>query len=128
LALSEKTLEELTVKRSPSALAVLALAACTLVLTACPPRESIAAINRDPAGMRGAKISVGGRVVESIGALGFGFFKIDRWIGPALVYSQNFGTPSNGSKVGVVGALICRASTSWGANFGMILKETERRH
>jgi len=55
-----ETLEELTVKRSPSALAVLALAACTLVLTACPPRESIAAINRDPAGMRGAKFLLAG--------------------------------------------------------------------
>jgi len=36
------------VKRRLSAVAVLALVASALILTACPPRESIAAINRDP--------------------------------------------------------------------------------
>jgi len=116
------------VKRSLSAIAVLAFLASALVLTACPPRESIAAINRDPGRYAGREISVGGRVVESIGALGFGFFKIDDGSGTLWVYSQNFGTPSNGSKVGVVGRLDMQGIKVMGRNFGMILKETQRRH
>ena len=115
-------------KRSLSAFAVLALAAGTLLLAACPPRESIAAINRDPGRYAGRDISVGGRVVESIGALGFGFFKLDDGSGTLWVYSQNFGTPSNGSKVGVVGRLDSQGINVMGRNFGMILRETQRRH
>ena len=116
------------VKKSLSAFAVLALMATTLVLTACPPRESIAAINRDPGRYAGREISVGGRVVESIGALGFGFFKLDDGSGQLWVYSQNFGTPSNGSKVGVVGRIDVQGINVMGRTFGMILKETQRRH
>ena len=115
-------------KRSLAAFAVPALLACTLLFSACPPRESIAAINRDPGRYAGREISVGGRVVESIGALGFGFFKIDDGSGQLWVYSQNFGTPSNGSKVGVVGRLDMQGINVMGRNFGMILKETQRRH
>jgi len=116
------------VRRSLLVAAVLALSACILVLTACPPRESIAAINRDPARYAGREIAVGGRVVESIGALGFGFFKIDDGSGTLWVYSQNFGTPSNGTKVGVVGRIDVQGINVMGRNFGMILKETQRRH
>jgi len=42
------------------------------------------------------------------------------------VYSQNCGTPSNGSKVGVVGRIDMQGINVMGRNFGMILKETER--
>ncbi len=115
-------------KRSWSTFSVFALLAGTLILTACPPRESIAAINRDPGRYSGREISVGGRVVESIGALGFGFFKLDDGSGTLWVYSQNFGTPSNGSKVGVVGRIDVQGINVMGRNFGMILKETQRRH
>lgn len=115
-------------KRSVSALGVVALALCTVILTACPPRERIASINRDPGRYAGREISVGGRVVESIGALGFGFFKLDDGTGTLWVYSQNFGTPSNGSKVGVVGRIDVQGINVMGRNFGMILKETQRRH
>ena len=115
-------------KRSLSAFAVLAWIACTVVLTACPPRESIADINRDPGRYAGREISVGGRVVESAGALGFGFFKLDDGSGTLWVYSQNFGTPSNGAKVGVVGRIDVQGINVMGRNFGMILRETQRRH
>ena len=115
-------------KRSLSAVAVLGLIACTLILTACPPHESIARINRDPGRYAGREVAVGGRVVESIGALGFGFFKLDDGTGTLWVYSQNFGTPSDGSKVGVVGRIDVQGIHVMGRNFGMILKETQRRH
>lgn len=115
-------------KRTYSAVAVLALIASTVILTACPPHESLGAINRDPGRYMGREITVGGRVVESIGALGFGFFKLDDGSGTLWVYSQNFGTPQNGTKVGVVGRLDVQGINVMGRNFGTILKETQRRH
>jgi hypothetical protein len=118
----------MTLRKSLSAVAVLVLAACTFVLTACPPRESIAAINRDPGRYTGREITVGGRVVESIGALGFGFFKLDDGSGTIWVYSQSFGTPQNGTKVGVVGRIDIQGINVMGRNFGTILRETQRRH
>ena len=115
-------------KRSLSTLAVMALVASTFVLTACPPHESLAAINRDPGRYAGREITVGGRVVESVGALGFGFFKLDDGTGTIWVYSQSFGTPQNGSKVGVVGRIDMQGINVMGRNFGTILRETQRRH
>lgn len=115
-------------KRSLSAAAVLVLVASTFVLTACPPHESLAAINRDPGRYTGREITVGGRVVESVGALGFGFFKLDDGTGTIWVYSQSFGTPQNGSRVGVVGRIDIQGINVMGRNFGIILRETQRRH
>jgi hypothetical protein len=116
------------VKRSLSAVAVLALVACTLVLTACPPHESLASINRDPGRYAGREITIGGRVVQSIGALGFGFFKLDDGTGTLWVYSQNFGTPQDGSKVAVVGRVDVQGVSVMGHNYGMVFRETQRRH
>ena len=115
-------------KKSLSAVAVLAVVATTLLLTACPPRESIAKINRDPGRYAGRDISVGGRVLESIGALGFGFFKLDDGTGTLWVYSQSFGTPEQGSKVGVVGRIDSQGISLMGHHYGLILRETQRRH
>ncbi len=115
-------------KKSLSAVAVMALVASTFILTACPPHESLAAINRDPGRYTGREITVGGRVVESVGALGFGFFKLDDGTGTLWVYSQSFGTPQNGSKVGVVGRIDIQGINVMGRSFGVILRETQRRH
>ena len=115
-------------KKSLSAVAVLVLLATMLVLTACPPHESLAAVNRDPGRYQGREITVGGRVTESVGALGFGFFKLDDGSGTLWVYSQNFGTPAQGSKVGVVGRLDVQGLSLMGHTYGLILRETQRRH
>ena len=115
-------------KKTLSAVAVVILVASTFVLTACPPHETIAAINRDPGRYAGREITVGGRVAESVGALGFGFFKLDDGTGTLWVYSQSFGTPQSGAKVAVVGRLDVQGITVMGHSYGTILRETQRRH
>ncbi len=99
----------------------------TLLLTGCPPRVSIADINRDPGRYANRDVSVAGRVSNSFGALGTGLYEIEDGTGTIWVYSQSYGVPSSGSKVAVTGRI------SQGFNFGgrsiaVVLHETERRH
>jgi hypothetical protein len=101
--------------------------AATLLLAACPPRVSIRDINRDPGRYANRDISVGGRVSSSFGALGTGVYEIDDGTGTIWVYSQSYGVPANGAKVGVTGR-ISEGFSFGGRSFAVILRETERRH
>lgn len=44
-------------------------------------------------------------MTESIGALGFGFFKLDDGTGTIWIYSDRFGAPAQGSNTAVTGKL-----------------------
>ena len=99
----------------------------TLLLAGCPPRVSIADINRDPGRYAGKEISIVGRVVDSFGALGSGVFEIDDGTGTMWVFSERYGTPGSNAKVAVVGR-IEQGFAFGGRNFATILKETQRRH
>lgn len=99
----------------------------TLLLAACPPRVSIADINRDPGRYVDRDISIAGRVSNSFGAMGSGVYEIDDGTGTMWVYSQGYGVPANGAKVGVTGR-IAQGFSFGGRSFAVILRETERRH
>jgi hypothetical protein len=99
----------------------------TLLLAGCPPRVSIRDINRDPGRYANRDISVGGRVSNSFGALGNGVYEIDDSTGTIWVYSQGYGVPASGTKVGVTGR-ISQGFSFGGRSFAVILRETERRH
>ena len=99
----------------------------TLLLAACPPRISIRDINRDPGRYANRDISVGGRVSNSFGALGNGVYEIDDGTGTIWVYSQGYGVPASGTKVGVTGQ-ISQGFSFGGRSFAVILRETDRRH
>ena len=99
----------------------------TVLLAGCPPRVSIRDINRDPGRYANRDVSVGGRVVNSFGALGTGVYEIDDGSGTIWVYSQSYGVPANGAKVGVTGR-ISQGFSFGGRSFAVILRETERRH
>jgi hypothetical protein len=99
----------------------------TLLLAGCPPRVSIRDINRDPGRYANRDISVGGRVSNSFGAMGNGVYEIDDGTGTMWVYSQGFGVPASGSKVGVTGQ-ISQGFSFGGRSFAVILRETQRRH
>lgn len=99
----------------------------TVLLAACPPRVSIAQINRDPGRYVDRDISIGGRVSNSFGALGSGVYEVDDGTGTMWVYSQGYGVPTNGAKVGVTGR-ITQGFSFGGRSFAVILRETERRH
>ncbi len=103
------------------------LSMAVLLLVGCPPRVSIRDINRDPGRYSNRDISVGGRVSNSFGALGNGVYEIDDGTGTMWVYSQGYGVPSSGTKVGVTGR-ISQGFSFGGRTFAVILRETERRH
>lgn len=98
-----------------------------LLLAGCPNRTSIANINRDPGHFAGRDVTIAGHTSDSFGALGHGIFAVDDGSGRMWVYSSNYGVPSNGSRVAVTGK-IEQGFTFSGRSFGLILRETERRH
>ena len=99
----------------------------TLVLAACPTRTSIERINRDPGRYAGREVAIGGRVSNSFGLLGSGVYQVDDGTGQMWVFSQRYGVPNNGAKVGVRGT-ISQGFSFGGRSFAIIMKETERRH
>ena len=107
-------------------IALLVMAA-TLVLAGCPTRTSIERINRDPGRYAGREVAIGGRVSNSFGLLGSGVFQVEDGTGQIWVFSQRYGVPSNGAKVGVRGT-VSQGFSFGGRSFAVILKETERRH
>lgn len=98
-----------------------------VLLAACPPRVSIADINRDPGRYVDRDVSIAGRVSNSFGAMGTGVYEINDGSGTMWVYSQGYGVPANGAKVGVTGR-ITQGFSFGGRSFAVILRETERRH
>lgn len=101
--------------------------AAIMLLAGCPTRTTIADINRDPGHFAGREVTIAGHVSEAFGALGNGVFQIDDGSGRMWVYSQNYGVPGNGSKVAVTGR-VEQGFAFGGRSFGVILRETERRH
>ncbi|MGH9501901.1 MAG: hypothetical protein ACRD20_03530 [Terriglobales bacterium] len=99
----------------------------TLVLAGCPTRTSIERINRDPGRYAGREVAIGGRVSNSFGLLGSGVYQVEDGTGQMWVYSQRYGVPRNGAKVGIRGT-ISQGFSFGGRSFAVILKETERRH
>jgi hypothetical protein len=106
---------------------ILLLIVGTLVLAGCPTRTSIGKIERDPGRYAGREVAIGGRVSNSFGLLGSGVYQIDDGTGQMWVYSQRYGVPSNGARVGVRGT-ISQGFSFGGRSFAIILRETERRH
>jgi hypothetical protein len=105
----------------------LLLMAGTLILAGCPTRTSIERINRDPGRYAGREVAIGGRVTNSFGLLGSGVFQVDDGTGQIWVFSQSYGVPRNGARVGVRGT-ISQGFSFGGRSFAVVLKETERRH
>jgi hypothetical protein len=119
--------EVCVVKLSSRLSLALLLIAGTLLLAACPTRTSIGKILRDPGRYAGREVAVGGRVSNSFGALGTGVYQVDDGTGEIWVYSQRYGVPGNGAKVGVRGT-VSQGFSFGGRSFAVVLKETERRH
>ena len=108
------------------ALNVTSLLAAMLLLAACPPRESIEKINRDPGRFHTREVTVAGRVVNSFDVMGVGAFEIDDGTGRLWVYSNNYGVPGRDAKVAVTGT-IQQGFSIGGRNFATILRESRQR-
>ena len=105
----------------------LLIVAGSLILTACPTRTSIERINRDPGRYVGKEVAIAGHVTTAFGALGTGVFEVDDGTGRMWVFSERYGVPGNGARVGVRGR-IEQGFSFGGRNFATIMRETERRH
>jgi hypothetical protein len=110
--------------RSPLTALLLILA---MFLVGCPPRTTIAEINRDPGKYQGKEITVAGMVSDAFGALGSGVFQIDDGTGKLWVFTQSYGVPGSGAKVSVTGRLQ-QGFSFGGRSFALILRQTQPRH
>jgi hypothetical protein len=99
----------------------------TIFLLGCPPRATVAEINRDPGKYQGKEITVAGTVSDAFGALGSGVFQIDDGTGRLWVFSQTYGIPGSGAKVSVTGRLQ-QCFSFGGRSFALILRQTQPRH
>lgn len=98
-----------------------------LLLAACPPRERIADIDRDPGRFQRREITVAGRVVNSFAVMGEGAFQVDDGTGRIWVYGGKYGVPGRNTGVAVTGR-IQQGFTLGGRTFAMVLLETHQRH
>lgn len=114
-------------KISTRLLTVILIAGTTASLAGCPPRESIARIDRTPARYEGREISIAGRVTNSFGAMGTGMYQIDDGTGRMWVFSENFGIPGRDARMAVTGRME-EGFSFGGRHFAMILRETRRPH
>jgi hypothetical protein len=104
----------------------MSVALLAMTLTACPPRKSIADIQRDPSRYFDKEVAIAGRVTRSFGALGRGIFEIDDGTGRMWVFTEQYGVPGDGAKVAVTGRII-QGFTFAGHNYATVLRETRRR-
>src|SRR5271155_2692604 len=98
----------------------LMIAMASLLLAGCPPRVSIAKLNRDPGRYAGREVTVAGRVVDSYGALGRGVFQVDDGTGTMWVLAGQYGVPGAGAKLAVTGH-VEQGFSLGGRNFATIL-------
>ena len=108
-------------------LAIAVVIGVVLLAVGCPQQKSIGDINRDPGRYIDKEVAVRGTVTESFGALGTGVYQVDDGTGKLWVFSDKYGVPSKGTRVGVAGR-ISPTATFAGRSFVTVLRETNRRH
>ena len=105
----------------------LAVLAAILALTgACASggRVTIGRLLEDPGRYDGENVRVEGRVMQSVGALGYGAFRINDGTGTMNVVTTQGGAPAEGAKVGVQGTF--HAVYTFGSNSGTAIVEKRR--
>ena len=112
--------------RKTAAVSILATLACVVLLTGCPQHKSIGEIERDPGKYSNKEVTIAGNVVSSLGALGTGMYQLDDGTGRMWVVSENYGVPSKGAKVAVVGRVMDTFSFG-GKSYSTVLRQTQRR-
>lgn len=97
-----------------------------LMLAGCPQQRTIAQLNSDPGSYFNKEVTVVGNVTHSFGALGQGIYEINDGTGSIWVLSQNYGVPSDGTKVGVTGYFV-PTLTFAGKSFANAIRESKHR-
>jgi hypothetical protein len=99
--------------------------AASLLVTACPNRETISKINADPARYSSKEVAIAGTVTDAYGILGTGAYEIDDGTGKIWVVTRR-DVPSRGSRVGAKGRVHTGFNIA-GRSFGTVLEESDRR-
>ncbi len=97
-----------------------------ITLVGCPQQRRIGEITADPAAYYHKEVAVVGRVSQSFGALGQGIYELEDESGRIWVFTEKYGVPSRGARVGVTGR-ITSGVTFAGRNYATVLHETRRR-
>lgn len=79
----------------------------------------------DPSQHEGQIVRIQGTVEESVGALGFGGYRVDDGTGKILVVTNTGGAPRTGARVGVEGEF--RSAFTFGGTSVAAVIEKERR-
>jgi len=98
----------------------------SIFFIACPQRTTISEIKAYPGKYRDKEIAIVGRVTNSFGVLGTGFYEIEDGTGRILVATSRGGAPAKGSEIAVSGKVF-NAFTFAGQNYGTVLQENERK-
>ena len=102
------------------------LAVVGLLLAACPKTTPIKELLDDPGRFDGKTVRIAGEVTSSIGALGYGAYRVDDGTGTLSVIVRSGGsTPRVGAKVGVEGEF--RSAFTLGTQTVAVLMEEQRR-
>lgn len=78
----------------------------------------------DPGRYDGETVRVEGRVHETIGALGYGAYRVDDGTGRLSVVNRSGGAPTEGARVGIEG--IFRSVFTFGGRSEAVLEEKDR--
>jgi hypothetical protein len=109
--------------RKLSGLLLLSLA----FLIGCPQHVKVADINRDPGRYQNKEVALSGTVAESFGFMGQGAFELDDGSGKIWVLSENYGTPSKSTRVGIVGRPV--GGITFGTrSFASAIRLTQKPH
>lgn len=103
--------------------AALGLAAA-LLLGGCASATPIGELLDDPFAHDGDRVTIEGRVLESVGFLGPGFYRVEDVTGTLPVVNEEGGAPRSGSRIRVRGTF--RAAFTLGDRAAAVLVEEDR--
>lgn len=103
---------------------LLPIALLGLLAGACRGTVPIGDLLADPGRYDGETVRVEGRVDETIGALGYGAYRIDDGTGTLNVVSRRGGAPAEGARVGIEG--VFQSVFTFGDRTEAVLEERSR--
>lgn len=110
-------------RRSPRREWLLGMAAM-MVLRGCGGAIPIKTLLDDPPHYEGKTVRIAGEVKGSMGALGYGAYRVSDGTGTLPVVSETGGAPRDGARVGVEGTF--RAAFTLGTETAAVLVEKRR--
>ena len=98
--------------------------AAILVLRGCGGTVPIKTLLDDPSRYEGKSVRIAGEVRGSMGALGYGAYRVSDGTGTLPVVSETGGAPRDGTRIGVEGTF--RAAFTLGTETAAVLVEKRR--